>query len=75
MSPTQPDANLIVVAVFRFCVSCVDAVKLRVSDADVLVTQGIRERASDNRLRGRQLDSGQDAGRADLDILRIHRRC
>jgi hypothetical protein len=49
MCPTQPDTNLLVVAVFRFCVSYVNAVKLHVNDADVLVSRDIWERASDNR--------------------------
>jgi hypothetical protein len=39
MSPTWPEPNFLVVAVFRFCVSCMNAVKLYVNDADVLVTQ------------------------------------
>ncbi len=41
-----------------------NAVKLHVNDADVLVTQGIRERASDNRLGGQlylQHSSAEDA--------------
>jgi hypothetical protein len=34
---------------FEFSYPRVNAVKLHVNDADALVTQGIRERASDNR--------------------------
>jgi len=70
MSPTQPETNLLVVAVFRFCVSCVNAVKLHVNDADVLVTQGIRERASDNRRSARATRSSAD-GPATVQIRAI----
>jgi hypothetical protein len=45
----KPETNRLVVAVFRLCVPSVNAVKLHVNDANVLVAQGIWERASDNR--------------------------
>src|SRR6266536_5687935 len=54
MSPTQPETNLLVVAVFRFCVSCVNAVKLHVNDADVLVSSASRRPARDNRRSARK---------------------
>src|SRR5215813_10708850 len=52
----RSSASPLVVAVFRICGSCVNAVQLHVYDADVLVRRGVHGTASDNRRSGRRSD-------------------